>query len=85
LTNRINTLVLTLTLACLGLTSRADAGYVPNQVLVQLQPGVDITAFNQAYNTMTIGTASSNSYLLGTPSGKNIPNLASQMSEKKKK
>ena len=71
-------LILTLLFVC-GVASFAD-GYVPNEVLVQLQPGVDITAFNAAYNTTTLSASSNNTYCLGTASNVDDVALANTMS-----
>ena len=77
--NRILSLVLLLLIACMSLNAHAD--YIPNQVLVQLQPGTDIAAFNLTYNTTTLNTSAfNNSYCLGTTPGADIPALANQMS-----
>ena len=80
LKNRIFSMVLMLMFACLGMASRAD-GYVPNEVLVHLQPGGNIAAVNQTYNTTTLSASpSTDSYRLGTVAGTDVPALASQMS-----
>ncbi|MCW3052816.1 MAG: Subtilase family [Chthonomonadales bacterium] len=71
-------LILTLLFVC-GVASFAD-GYVPNEVLVQLQPGVSITAFNAAYNTTTLASGSNNTYCLGTASNVDDVALATTMS-----
>jgi len=71
-------LILTLLFVC-GVASFAD-GYVPNEVLVQLQPGVNITAFNAAYNTTTLSASSNNTYCLGTASNVDDVALANTMS-----
>ncbi len=76
--NRIFSLVLALVFACMSMAAFAD--YVPNQVLVRLQPNVDINAFNLSYNTTTLSSAVNNSYCLGTTPGANIPALANTMS-----
>ena len=71
-------LILTLLFVC-GVASFA-ADYVHNEVLVQLQPGVGITAFNTAYNTTTLSSSPNNAYRLGTPTGVDSAALANTMS-----
>jgi subtilisin family serine protease len=72
-------LVLSLVLAGIGLAAQAQT-YVPNEVLVQLQSGVDINAFNQTYNTTTLTSGASNTYCLGTATGVDDNALAATMS-----
>lgn len=77
--NRILSLVQVLTFAALGTTALAD-DYAPNQVLVNLKPGVDVSAINQTYHTITLSSSSlSNSYQLGTEPGTNVQALSDQM------
>ncbi|MCW3094846.1 MAG: family serine peptidase [Chthonomonadaceae bacterium] len=75
---RILSLVLSLFFALLGLTVRADS-YVPNEVLVQLQSGVDINAFNLSYNTTTMLSGTGNTYCLTTAAGVDDVALANTM------
>jgi len=80
LKTRILSLVLILTLLFVCAVASFADGYVPNVVLVQLQPGVNITAFNAAYNTTTLSSSSNNTYCLGTASNVDDVALANTMS-----
>lgn len=78
LKHRIFSLVLIVMFACMGLAVQA-ADYVANEVLVQLQPGVNVNTFNVSYNTTTMASGSNNTYCLGTAPGVDDAALATQM------
>ena len=53
--------------------------YVPSQVAVRLQPGVDVNEIHRDYNTWTVGFLTEQVYLLGLQPGENVRGTVAQM------